>query len=91
VIRAGLAFGALLADGAAWALAVRSVGIGGESNPVAVALFAAGGLQAILAAKVVQAFLAATITHRLRGSRWSLLPAMVGLFGAATGIGAIIR
>ena len=89
-IRAELALGALLVDGAAFALAVERVGIGGEAHPIAVAVFAAGGIQAILAAKVAQAIAAALVTHRLRATRWSYLPAIVGMFGAVTALAAVL-
>jgi hypothetical protein len=84
-----LALDAQLLDGMTWLLAVRSAGIGGESNPIAIAAHGAGGLELVLVAKLVGAVLCAAIAWRLAGRRWALLPAIVGLVGALTNIGAV--
>jgi len=88
---------ALLADAAAFALAVQHVGIRGESNPAIVAMHLAGGTGFILALKVaevavvllVMAVLAVRLPEHRRRS-WPLavgwFAAAVGLFGAATGL-----
>ena len=70
-------------------LAVTRLGIGGESNALAGGLYAAGGLPAVLAVKAAGAIAAAIIAWRLAPSRWALLPAVVGLFGAATNLAAL--
>ncbi len=84
-IPALLALDAQLLDLATFLLAVHAVGIGGESNPLAVAL----GPAAVAVAKAVGAALCALLAWRLSPSRWSLLPAAVGIFGACTNVAAL--
>ena len=98
LLRAGLlATTALLADAAAFALAVQHVGIRGEANPAIVAMHLAGGTDFILALKVaevavvlvVMAVLAVRLPEHRRQS-WPLavgwFAGAVGLVGALTGI-----
>lgn len=95
MIAALLALDAQLLDGATWILAVRAAGIGGESNPVAVAAHAGGGLELVLVAKLVGALAAAAAAWWLAGRRFErhprlrsivLAPAVLGLFGAVTNV-----
>ncbi len=79
-----------LLDGATWLLAVLHSGIGGESNPMAVALYGRGGLGLVLAVKVAAAAALALIAWRLAGSRWSYVPAVFGIIGAVTNVLAFV-
>jgi len=101
IARAALAVAiGLLADAAAFALAVQHIGIRGESNPAIVAMHLAGGTDFILALKVaevavvllVMAVLAIRLPHRRRS--WPLavgwFAAVVGMVGAATGVAGAV-
>ena len=81
-----LAFDTQLLDGATWLLAVAHAGIGGESNPMAVALYHRGGLELVLVIKVLAAVLLSILAWRLEGRRWALVPAVLGIVGAVTNL-----
>ena len=81
-----LTLDAQLLDLATWLLAVRAVGIGGEANPIAVA----AGPELVIVGKVAGAILLALLAARLAPSRWALLPAIVGVFGAVTNVMAVV-
>ncbi len=85
-----LALDAQLLDGATFALAVSRWGIGGESNGAAAALYGTGGIEAVLAVKFAGAVALALLAWRLSPRRIALLPAVVGLLGAATNVGALV-
>jgi hypothetical protein len=72
-------------DAMTFCLALGSAGIRGESNLLMAGLYHSGGLWALLAVKAAGAILAALLVVRVPG-RWSLLPAAVGLIGAATNL-----
>lgn len=76
-------------DAATWLLAVGRAGIGGEANPLAATLFHAGGVDGVLALKLVGAIVLAALAARLAGRWWALLPAVVGLLGALTNLAAL--
>lgn len=85
-----LAAAALVADLAAYQLAVAQLGSAGEANPVASLLG-----PALPAVKLGQAVAAAAIAWWLAGRprravrAVAYLPAVVGLFGAATALAAL--
>ena len=81
-----LTLDAQLLDLATWLLAVRTVGIGGEANPIAVA----AGPELVIVGKVAAALLLALMAARVAPSRWALLPAIGGLVGAATNVMAVV-
>ncbi|HYM83611.1 MAG TPA: hypothetical protein VEY67_05640 [Candidatus Dormibacteraeota bacterium] len=81
-----LALDSQLLDGATWLMAVARTGIGGESNPMALALYAHGGTGLVLLVKIAAATVLALVAWRLDGRRWALVPAMFGVFGAITNI-----
>ena len=87
-----LVLAAQLADLAMMGLAVRAQGIGGELGPLG-ALYVAGGFGAVALAKCAAIGAAALILARLspRYQRpLALLVATVGVFGAASGLVALI-
>jgi hypothetical protein len=86
MIAALLALDTQLLDGATWLLAVARAGIGGESNPMAIALNHRGGVELVLVVKIVAAILLAALAWRLQGRRWAYVPAVLGLVGAITNV-----
>ena len=86
MIAALLALDTQLLDGATWLLAVAHDGIGGESNPMAIALYHRGGVELVLAIKVMAAVLLAVLAWRLQGRRWAYVPALIGIVGALTNL-----
>lgn len=81
-----LALDSQLLDGATWLMAVMHSGIGGESNPLAVALYGRGGLGLVVVVKVTAAALLAILAWKLEGRRWAYVPAILGIFGAITNL-----
>lgn len=87
-----LAIDALLLDLAAYLVAVQLLGPAGEANPVVLGL---PGQGAVVAAKLAQAAAAGAIVWWLAGRPYrrvravAYLPAVVGLFGAATAVLAV--
>ncbi len=81
-----LALDTQLLDGATWLLAVARDGIGGESNPMAIALYHRGGVELVLVVKVLAALLLALLAWRLQGRRWAYVPAVLGIVGAITNL-----
>jgi hypothetical protein len=90
MIVALLALDSQLLDGATWLMAVGHSGIGGEGNPLAVALYGRGGIDLVLVVKVLAAAALASIAWRLQGSRWALVPAIIGIVGALTNLLAVL-
>jgi Domain of unknown function (DUF5658) len=86
MIAALLALDTQLLDGATWLLAVAHAGIGGESNPMAIALYHRGGVELVLIVKIVAAILLAVLAWGLRRRRWAYVPAVLGLLGAITNV-----
>lgn len=86
-MRARIILGAQMADLAAFLLGVSVVGIAGEANPIIVGLYGLGGLGLIVALKSSGAVALAVLGPRL--GRWWILPAVVGLLGAATAIATL--
>lgn len=81
---------AQLSDAAAFAMATARYEIVGESNPVVVALYLAGGLNTVLIVKLCGAILVAALAYRLRRSPWRFVPVLAGGFGALTGIASLL-
>lgn len=81
-----LALDTQLLDGATWLLAVAHVGIGGEGNPMAIALYHRGGIELVLVVKVIAALLLGILAWRLQGRRWAYVPAVLGIAGAITNV-----
>lgn len=86
MIAALLALDTQLLDGATWLLAVAHTGIGGESNPMAIALYHRGGVELVLVIKILAAILLALLAWRLQARRWAYVPAVLGLVGAITNL-----
>ncbi len=84
-----LALDGQLLDGATWLLAVAHAGIAGEGNPLAVAMYQRGGIELVLAVKVGAALALGFLAWELRGRRWALVPAIIGIAGAATNLLAL--
>ncbi len=79
---------AQLADLCLFGLAASRVGIGGESGPLG-PVYVAGGFGAVALAKLAATGAMLAILARLRSQRLALLAAGMGVFGAATALGAI--
>ena len=74
--------------------ALQHYGIGGESNPMVLSLYTAGGLPLIVGIKVMAAVGGAWLVLRVRPYRrtftaFTAIAAGIGLFGAATNVLAL--
>jgi hypothetical protein len=79
---------AQLSDLAAFLLAVRAVGLGGEANPIVLAIVGAVGIGGLVLVKIIGALALAAIASRVP-RRYGLLPVVLGAFGAMTAILAL--
>ena len=78
-----------LADLAAFAIAVRTLDISGESNLAMAGLYGAVGLKGIVAVKCAGAVLLALLALHVP-RRWALAAAAMGIVGAITGLLALL-